>query len=180
MKITETYVLYIIMLCKIGFNQDKIYVLIVKYIVWLPQLEIALLNAIFRLQRICGCVLSSSKTEKMLFFCGLFFCPLICAAKFDDNERSAGTHCNMLPDEDMSNWANQPPVHTVQEQITSYLRPHSYSLLLNKTFTLFNSKQLTTCVIFWNMYMYGDPVKSMAWLFGKWPYSLSDIELHFW
>jgi len=64
---------------------------------WMPQLEQALLNAIFRRQRNRGCALSSSKTENRLFYwvC-IFSSPLICVAKFANNERFVGSRSNVL------------------------------------------------------------------------------------
>lgn len=70
----------------------------------------------FRLQRICGCVLSSSKTEKTLFFLGLFCFPLIRVAKFVDNEKSVCSRCNML-----AGWRHvklSKSTTSVQEQAT--------------------------------------------------------------
>lgn len=56
---------------------------------WIPQFEIAWLNAIFGWRHSCGFALSSWKTEKRCCFsASLFSRCLICCANSDDNERS--------------------------------------------------------------------------------------------
>lgn len=75
----------------------------------------------------CAFIIKDSKAA-LLF--GLFFLPLICVAKFDNNERSV--ICWLA--EDMSDQANQPPVHSVQQQITSKIDYHS--LFMNTEFNL--------------------------------------------
>lgn len=105
---------------------------------WILQLVIAWLNAIFRWQpaHLWMCAFIIKDRKRCCFSGSLFFCPLICVAKFGDIEMSVRSFCNMLAgwrhvklskSTTCSHCAGADTVHT-------WL--HSYSLLINKEFIL--------------------------------------------
>lgn len=93
------------------------------------------------------CFHHQRRREDAPFFCGFIFSALWSVLPNLMIMKGLYAHAaTCWLDEDMSNWANQPPGHTVRQQITSKLRPHSYSLLIKKKFGKRREVEFSTVV----------------------------------